>query len=90
MAKKNYAYYRVSYSEKNDSYSTWIYVGEKKYPEWSDFGLEIECKCVKGYIEESGNVTDGTDFVSYHILRHISEAIRLGYKVSFEDRPEKG
>lgn len=88
MAKKTYMYYRVSYSEKRDSYSTWIYVGNKKYPEWDDFGLEIECKCVKGYIEEQGKPTKETDFVNFHILSSIRQAMRLGYEVSFLDKPE--
>jgi hypothetical protein len=86
MTKKIYKYYRVSYSKENDSYSTWVYVGENKHPEWNEFGLEIECRCVKGEID--GFKSKENDFVSYHILTSIRNAMKLGYKVSFMDRPE--
>lgn len=86
--EKQYRYYRISYSKKNDSYSTWIYVGNKKYPTWDDFGLEIECKCYPAYIKELGRPEDEANCISYQILTHIRQALNLDYEVKFCDRPE--
>ena len=88
MEKKTYMMYRVSYSKARDSFSTWVYVGNERYPSWDDFGLELECYCVRAYIEDEGIPTDEPDFVSYKLVTHIRQAMRLGYTVQFMDRPE--
>ena len=88
MSKKTYKHYRISYSEKRDAFSTWVYVGEKKYPEWDDFGLEIECKCVKAFDEEAHEPTAASDYIHFSLLGHIRQAMYLGYDISFCTKPE--
>ena len=100
MAKTNktYQYYRISYSKSQDAYSTWVYVGPKKFPDWDDFGMEITVQCVQGIDRETGepiprpgfpSLDDEHMFIHYSILSHISQAMRLGYDVSFCDKPEE-
>ena len=86
--KKEYRIYRISYSEKKDAFSSWIYVGDKEYPDWDDFGMEMECRCIKGFIKEKGVPTENVDYIHYEILTRIRQAISLGYKIEFKDRPE--
>ena len=88
VSKKTYMYYRISYSKKSDSYSTWVYVGNKEFPNWDDFGLEAECRCFRGFDEEEQKPTAEPDFVHFTILNYIKQAMRLGYNVSFSNRPE--
>ena len=83
--KKKTAEYRISYSKKRDAYSTWVYVGYKKYPDWDDFGLEMECKLVKAAGHEDA---DEAMYVHYELLTHIRQAMRLGYDVLWMDKPE--
>lgn len=87
--KKTYMYYRISYSKKRDSYSTWVYVGDKKYPDWDDFGFEMEGKCCKAFIEETKEPTEDYCMVHFSFLAGIRQAIALGYKIEFLDRPEE-
>lgn len=82
---KQYAYYRISYSKKKDAYSTWIYVGEKKYPDWDDFGMEMECRLVYAAGHEDAYEPE---FVHYELLTHIRQAMRFGYEINWLDRPE--
>ena len=86
---KTYMYYRVSYSKKNDSFSTWTYVGPKKDPDWDDFGLEMECRCRRALIDETNEIYNHHDYIDYHLLTGVRQAMQWGYKVSFNDRPEE-
>ena len=88
--EKRFMYYRVSYSKSRDSFSTWIYVGEKQYPSWDDFGMELDCRCVRAYNDELNKPEDEANWIHYEVLTHIRQAMKLGYKVSFSDRPEEG
>lgn len=86
--KKQYAIYRVSYSKSRDAFSTWVYVGDKQYPDWDDFGFEMEGRCFKAFIEETQEPTEDYCMIHFSILAGIRQAISLGYKIEFCDRPE--
>lgn len=81
--KKKEMIYRIGYSKKNDAFSTWVYVGDKKDPDWEDFGFECEAKCRKLHEED-----EEPAFIHYSILTRIRRAIELGYKIEWVDRPE--
>ena len=85
--KKEHMLYRISYSKKEDAFSTWVYVGKDAFPDWDEFGLEAEFPCIQGFLPETG-ATGRKDFVHYELVTRIRQAIDLGFKVSFHSRPE--
>ncbi len=86
--EKTYMLYRVSYSAKRDSFSTWIYVGKDPYAPWEEFGMEIECQCVDAFNEETQSPTRDKGYIHYTLLSHIRRAKELGYEIRFIDKPE--
>ena len=85
--KKTYKYYRISMSET--SITTWIYAGTNPYPDWTDFELEMECPFVRAYIEEIGEPTESNKFIHAVALAGIRRAMKMGYEVSFINKPEE-
>lgn len=86
--KKQTMIYRVSYSKKRDAFESYFYIGEKKYPTWEDFSFEASCKCFPAWIEEEQKPTEDACMVHYEVVTRIRQAMRLGYKIEFSDRPE--
>lgn len=86
--KKEYRIYRISYSQKRDSFSSWVYVGDDRDPDWDEFDLKSECYCQKWYDEATGTLADKAEMIHYTMLTDIREAVRNGYTVQFRNRPE--
>jgi hypothetical protein len=86
--KKEHRIYRVSYSQKRDAFESFFYVGEKQYPNWEDFSFEASSKCFPAWIEEEHQPTEDACMVSYTVITRIRQALKLGYKLEFCDKPE--
>lgn len=85
--KKQTMIYRVSYNEAEDAYETYFYVGDKKYPTWSDFKYEATSRCLPAWDEQRQTHSEENDVVSYRLVARIREALSLGYRLEFLDKP---
>lgn len=79
--------YRVSYDAQKDAFETYFYVGSKKSPTWEDFKHESTCMCLQAWNERTQEPTEDREVVSYRLVTRIRQALDMGYRLEFKDRP---
>lgn len=85
--KKQTMLYRVSYDEEKDAFETYFYVGTKKNPEWGDFKHESTCLCLRAWNEHKQEPAEEHEVVSYRLVTRIRQALDMGYRLEFKDKP---